>query len=82
MILSSLKIYNFKNIADFDEEFSPGINCFTGPNGVGKTNILDAIHYLSFTKSYFNTLDIKTYATVKTFLPSTGNTYQMTQATR
>lgn len=59
MILSSLKIYNFKNIADFDEEFSPGINCFTGPNGVGKTNILDAIHYLSFTKSYFNTLDIK-----------------------
>ena len=59
MILNDIKIFNFKNISSFEEEFSQGLNCFTGPNGVGKTNILDAIHYLSFTKSYFNTLDLK-----------------------
>jgi DNA replication and repair protein RecF len=38
-------------------EFSPKINCFVGNNGVGKTNILDAIHYLSLTKSFFNSID-------------------------
>ncbi|HEX7494289.1 MAG TPA: DNA replication/repair protein RecF, partial [Bacteroidales bacterium] len=38
-------------------EFSPKINCFVGNNGVGKTNILDAIHYLSLTKSFFNNID-------------------------
>lgn len=38
-------------------EFSPKINCFIGNNGVGKTNILDAIYYLSFCKSYFNQID-------------------------
>ncbi len=59
MILKNIKIYNFKNIANFENNFAEGINCFTGPNSVGKTNILDAIHYLSFTKSYFNTLDIR-----------------------
>lgn len=59
MRLKYLKTYNFKNIVSFEEEFSNGINCFTGPNSIGKTNLLDSIHYLSFTKSYFNTLDIK-----------------------
>ncbi|NPA43894.1 MAG: DNA replication and repair protein RecF [Chlorobi bacterium] len=38
--------------------FSKKLNCFTGNNGAGKTNILDAIFYLSFTKSYFNTSDV------------------------
>ena len=38
-------------------EFSSKINCFVGNNGVGKTNILDAIHYLSLTKSFFNNID-------------------------
>jgi DNA replication and repair protein RecF len=38
-------------------EFSPKINCIVGNNGVGKTNILDAIHYLSLTKSFFNNID-------------------------
>ncbi|MDD4142696.1 MAG: DNA replication and repair protein RecF [Bacteroidales bacterium] len=59
MILNSIKIFNFKNIEDFEEDFSPNLNCLTGDNGVGKTNLLDAIHYLSFSKSYFNTLDLK-----------------------
>ena len=51
MILSRLSIVNFKNIAQADLEFSPGLNCFLGNNGMGKTNLLDALYYLSFCKS-------------------------------
>ena len=42
---------------DSQWEFTSSINCFVGDNGAGKTNILDAIHYLSLTKSYFNSND-------------------------
>ena len=52
MILSRLSIVNFKNIAQADLSFSPNINCFLGNNGMGKSNLLDAIYYLSFCKSY------------------------------
>ena len=51
MILSRLSIVNFKNIAQADLVFSPGLNCFLGNNGMGKTNLLDALYYLSFCKS-------------------------------
>jgi len=57
MFLKKLTLYNFKNYEDASLEFSEKINCFTGSNGAGKTNLLDAIHYLSFTKSYFNLID-------------------------
>ncbi|GAB1403116.1 DNA replication and repair protein RecF [Lentimicrobium sp.] len=57
MYLKKIKLFNFKNYADASLEFSEKINCITGSNGVGKTNLLDAIHYLSFTKSYFNLVD-------------------------
>lgn len=57
MYLKSLNLSNFKNYSEIDVEFSPRINCFVGDNGVGKTNILDAIHYLSLTKSYFVNVD-------------------------
>ncbi len=57
MYLSRLNLSNFKNYSEIDIEFSPRINCFVGDNGVGKTNILDAIHYLSLTKSYFVNID-------------------------
>ena len=50
VILKSLAINNFKNIAEARLEFSPKINCFLGDNGMGKSNLLDAIHYLSFCK--------------------------------
>lgn len=59
MYLRKLTIYNFKNYAEASLEFSEKINCFTGRNGSGKTNLLDAIHYLSFTKSYFNLSDMQ-----------------------
>jgi DNA replication and repair protein RecF len=54
MILKSLNLLNYKNFDSFTVEFDAKINCFVGANGVGKTNILDAIYHLSFGKSYFN----------------------------
>ncbi len=57
MYLRKLTLFNFKNYSEASLMFSEKINCFTGLNGVGKTNLLDAIHYLSFTKSYFNLVD-------------------------
>lgn len=57
MILDSISIINYKNIEQADLSFSPKINCFVGQNGVGKTNLLDAIYYLSFCKSAFNPID-------------------------
>ena len=59
MYLKKLSIVNFKNYPEANLEFSEKINCFVGNNGAGKTNLLDAIHYLSFTKSYFNTVDVQ-----------------------
>lgn len=57
MKLNSLKLSQFKNYQDFQISFSPGINCITGKNGMGKTNLLDAIHYLSMTRSALNSVD-------------------------
>ncbi|HEX2975610.1 MAG TPA: DNA replication/repair protein RecF [Bacteroidales bacterium] len=57
MYLKRITLTNFKNYELDELEFSPSINCLTGNNGVGKTNILDAIHYLSLTKSFFNSID-------------------------
>ncbi|SNR16832.1 DNA replication/repair protein RecF [Tenacibaculum jejuense] len=54
MYLQKLSLVNFKNIEAQTFNFEKKINCFVGNNGVGKTNILDAIYYLSFAKSYFN----------------------------
>lgn len=53
MYLENLSVLNFKNHIDSQLNFNPSINCFVGDNGSGKTNLLDAIHYLSFTKSFF-----------------------------
>ena len=54
MVLKCLSLINYKNFEVQSFEFDPNINCFTGHNGVGKTNALDAIYHLSFGKSYFN----------------------------
>ena len=55
MILKKLSILNYKNIRQAEVAFSPKMNCFFGNNGMGKTNLLDVIYYLSFCKSYLNT---------------------------
>ena len=57
MKLKNLRLLNFKNHLDSEWKFNNSINCFVGNNGAGKTNILDAIHYISLTKSYFNSSD-------------------------
>ena len=57
MHLKKLSVLNFKNYQEAEFLFSDHINCLTGNNGEGKTNILDAIHYLSFCKSFFNPID-------------------------
>lgn len=57
MILKELSIINYKNIAQAELQLSPKINCFIGNNGMGKTNLLDAVYYLSFCRSYTNPVD-------------------------
>lgn len=57
MFLQKLILTGFKNYDAAELNFSDKVNCFVGNNGVGKTNILDAIYYLSFCKSYFNSID-------------------------
>lgn len=57
MFLRQLSLINFKNYPEFEAQFSEKVNCFVGNNGMGKTNLLDAIHYLSFCKSFFNVSD-------------------------
>jgi DNA replication and repair protein RecF len=57
MFLRHLSAVNFKNYTEAELDFSPTANAFTGNNGEGKTNLLDAVHYLSLCKSYFNPFD-------------------------
>ena len=57
MILEKLSLINYKNITEATLELSPKINCFIGSNGVGKTNLLDAIYFLSFCHSAYNPVD-------------------------
>ena len=57
MHLKKLSLLNFKNYREAGIDFDEGVNAFVGGNGEGKTNLLDAIHYLSLCKSYFNAID-------------------------
>ena len=57
MILRQLHIINFKSIQTASLSLSDKVNCFIGLNGMGKTNILDALHYLAFTRSHLGITD-------------------------
>jgi DNA replication and repair protein RecF len=57
MYLQQLSLINFKNYAELTLNFSEKMNCFVGNNGMGKTNLLDAVYYLCFCKSFFNATD-------------------------
>lgn len=59
MYLKKISLFNYKNFAEADFDFDRKINCFTGKNGIGKTNVLDAIYHLSYGKSYFNPLAVQ-----------------------
>lgn len=55
--IKTLQLQQFKNYSSAAMQLSGQVNCFVGRNGAGKTNVLDAVYYLSFTKSYFNAVD-------------------------
>ncbi|MBR2638262.1 MAG: DNA replication and repair protein RecF [Bacteroidaceae bacterium] len=57
MLLDSISVLNYRNLADVSLSLSGKINCFIGCNGMGKTNLLDAIYYLSFCKSAISAVD-------------------------
>lgn len=59
MHLKKISLFNFKNFEEANFDFEHKINCFVGKNGIGKTNVLDAIYHLAFGKSYFNTLAVQ-----------------------
>jgi len=59
MYLKKISLFNYKNFSEANFDFDNKINCFVGKNGIGKTNILDAIFHLSYGKSYFNPLAVQ-----------------------
>lgn len=59
MYLKKISLFNYKNFSEASFDFDTKINCFVGKNGVGKTNVLDAIYHLSYGKSYFNPLAVQ-----------------------
>ncbi|CAI8313919.1 MAG: DNA replication and repair protein RecF [Flavobacterium sp. SCGC AAA160-P02] len=73
MYLKKLSLINFKNFNSKTFEFKEKINCFVGQNGVGKTNVLDAIYYLSFAKSYFNPIAVQNIQHNKKFFVVEGD---------
>ena len=75
MILKDLSLVNFKNYKGIELSLNPKINCFVGNNGQGKTNLLDAIYYLSFCKSFLNPLDSQNINYEENFFMIQG-TYQ------
>lgn len=72
MFLKHLNILYFKNIEERQFDFSKKIIAFVGLNGVGKTNILDAIYYLAMTKSYFSSSDVQNIQQGKEFFVLQG----------
>ena len=73
MILKNISIINYKNIKGVNLELSPKINCLIGHNGVGKTNFLDAIYYLSFCRSAGNPIDSQIITHGEDFFMLEGN---------
>lgn len=59
MFLKKISLFNYKNFSEATFDFDTKINCFVGKNGIGKTNVLDAIYQLSYGKSYFNPLAVQ-----------------------
>ena len=73
MILKKISVINYKNIRSVSLDFSNKINCFIGGNGMGKTNVLDAIYYLSFCHSSFTNIDSQVINHDQDFFVLEGN---------
>ena len=78
MILEKLSLINYKNIREATLDLSPKINCMIGSNGVGKTNILDAVYFLSFCHSASNPIDSAVIRHGEDFLMLEGNYGEVT----
>ena len=72
MFLKQLSLTNYKNIEAWQFKFEARINCFIGNNGIGKSNILDGIYHLAFTKSYFNPSSVQNIQFDKEFFVIEG----------
>jgi len=59
MYLKKISLFNYKNFSEASFDCNEKINCFVGKNGIGKTNVLDAIYHLAYGKSYFNPLAVQ-----------------------
>ncbi len=81
MYIKNLSLINFKNYQQAEFEFDEGVNCFVGKNGSGKTNILDAVHYLSMCKSYLNPVDKQNINFGEHFFVIQGNWEENSQET-
>ena len=80
MFLTHLSLINFKNCTEASINLRSTVNCFLGNNGEGKTNLLDAIYYLSYTKSYFNAIDSQNIKFEEPFFVAQG-LYQLNDET-
>lgn len=72
MYLKQLTLTQYKNITSKTFDFNPKINCFIGDNGIGKSNIIDAIYHLAFGKSYFNPIAVQNIQIDKDFFVLDG----------
>lgn len=86
MYLAKLHVLNFKNYPECNLDFSPSVNVFVGKNGSGKTNLLDAIYSLAFTKSAFASSDQQCIRAgqgafmIKGFFEKEGREYELVSA--
>ncbi len=77
MYIEDISIVNFKNLKEVKVDFSPRLNCLIGNNGAGKTNLLDAVYYLSFCKSFFNATDQLNISHDESYFVLRGNYYRL-----
>ncbi len=73
MYIGEISIVNYKNLKEVQLGFSPKLNCFIGKNGAGKTNILDAVYFLSFCKSFSNASDLMNVTHEESYFMLNGN---------
>src|SRR5437764_3991828 len=73
MYLENINLLNFKNYEELNLGFSKQVNFFTGANGSGKTNLLDAVYYLSLSKSAFSSNDSQNIKTRADFFMISGS---------
>lgn len=73
MHIDRLSIVNFKNYSEASIALNQKLNCFVGNNGIGKTNLLDAVYYLCMSKSYFHSSDLYSIREGENFMVLQGN---------